>query len=361
MSETPQEYRKTTNEEADKRLHKRGLIGRIKPSLGRLRQRFGCPPFSVLNARDGLWQQRKRAWIGLGIKSEEGRTQEGPYHLGKGGGTLLEYTSDTRKRGRKLGTCGENTRQIQRGEYIGFDGKPNTSGKGSDCTSGTSVFDPVLCELIYNWWCPLGGIVVDPFAGGSVRGIVASVLGLKYWGCELRPEQVEANKRQLTEVIRGRYKPRWVCGDSTDELFRSPRADFLFSCPPYGNLEKYSEDPRDLSNMSYEDFLSCYEAIVDGACKQLKDHRFACFVVANYRDCGTRMTRNFVGDTIVAFEKAGLDFYTEAVLVTSVGSAAMRVEGTFVRGKRKLVRTHQNVLVFIKGSPKRAVSVIEGN
>ncbi|MGB3315839.1 MAG: DNA methyltransferase, partial [Albidovulum sp.] len=42
--------------------------------------------------------------------------------------------------------------------------------------SGTSIFDPVLCEIAYRWFCPQGGTVLDPFAGGSVRGIVASQL-----------------------------------------------------------------------------------------------------------------------------------------------------------------------------------------
>jgi hypothetical protein len=40
-----------------------------------LAERFGVPPFSVLNAREGWWQDRKRAWIALGIKSEIGRDQ----------------------------------------------------------------------------------------------------------------------------------------------------------------------------------------------------------------------------------------------------------------------------------------------
>ena len=31
------------------------------------------PPFSVLNAREGWWQERKRQWLALGIKSELGR------------------------------------------------------------------------------------------------------------------------------------------------------------------------------------------------------------------------------------------------------------------------------------------------
>lgn len=41
--------------------------------LGSLAEKFGVPPFSVLVAREGWWQDRKRAWIALGIKSELGR------------------------------------------------------------------------------------------------------------------------------------------------------------------------------------------------------------------------------------------------------------------------------------------------
>lgn len=38
-----------------------------------LASKFGVPPFSVLRAADGWWQDRKRAWISLGIESEVGR------------------------------------------------------------------------------------------------------------------------------------------------------------------------------------------------------------------------------------------------------------------------------------------------
>jgi hypothetical protein len=37
------------------------------------------PPFSVLNAREGWWQDRKRAWLSLGIESELGRGGEQPH------------------------------------------------------------------------------------------------------------------------------------------------------------------------------------------------------------------------------------------------------------------------------------------
>jgi ParB-like chromosome segregation protein Spo0J len=48
----------------------------IEEPKGKLSDRFLIPPFSVLNAREGWWQDRKRAWLALGIKSEKGRGEE---------------------------------------------------------------------------------------------------------------------------------------------------------------------------------------------------------------------------------------------------------------------------------------------
>jgi hypothetical protein len=44
---------------------------------GSLAEKFGIAPFSVLNAREGWWQNRKRAWLAMGIKSELGRGENG--------------------------------------------------------------------------------------------------------------------------------------------------------------------------------------------------------------------------------------------------------------------------------------------
>lgn len=83
--------------------------------------------------------------------------------------------------------------------------------------SGTSIFDPVLTELLYRWFCPPRGMIADPFAGGSVRGIVASVLGFQYTGFELRAEQVAANEAQAA-LICPENAPAWRVGDSAAEL-----------------------------------------------------------------------------------------------------------------------------------------------
>lgn len=219
--------------------------------------------------------------------------------------------------------------------------------------SGTSIFDPVLCELAYRWFCPPGGAVLDPFAGGSVRGIVAAKLGRAYIGVDLRAEQIAANREQAAAIC-GDGGPVWHVGDSRDiaTLAAGTEADFVFSCPPYGDLERYSDDERDLSTASYAEFIAAYRTIIAASVGMLKQDRFACFVVGDFRD-PAGFYRGFVGDTVRAFEDAGARFYNEAILVTAVGSLPIRVGKQFASA-RKLGKTHQNVLVFCKGNPKRA-------
>jgi hypothetical protein len=54
---------------------------------GSLADRFGVPPFSVLNAREGWWQDRKRAWLAIGIQSELGRG-ENEFNAAPGGSLM---------------------------------------------------------------------------------------------------------------------------------------------------------------------------------------------------------------------------------------------------------------------------------
>ena len=311
----------------DSQLYGVDLFGepiRVQKS-GPLAERFEFPPFSVLNAREGEWQERKRAWIALGIRSELGRGDQAAI----GGSPMpLDRLANAEPGGSKMPKREESA------------------------VSGTSIFDPVLCELAYRWFCPEGGQVVDPFAGGSVRGLLAALLGRRYWGCDLSRRQLEANREQAKIAPEGSAL-EWVEGDAIVALEEAPAADFIFACPPYGDLERYSDDPRDLSTMDYHAFLAAYKRIILRCAKVLKPDRFACFVVGDFRDKRTGNYRGFVADTINAFREVGLGLYNDAVLITAVGSLPVRVSGTFEK-HRKLGKTHQNVLVFAKGDPRKA-------
>ena len=462
----------------------------------KLRQKYIEPPFSVLDTKGGSWQSRKRQWKSIGIKSE----------LGRDGG--LSYNTQS---------------------WI----EEKSESKFLD---GTSIFDPVLCELMYLWFCPDGGKILDPFAGGSVRGIVANLRGYDYTGIELQQNQVDSNREQASDVLEINNQPQWYVGDSEKILedfidplpsdgkikisvkslkqkfqicepeyiknvchgrccegsnglmvtihdsekekfeamgvgiegnfikddgcgicplkaesglcsvheekpfgcksspftlnknntliirnryrllgcYNTPDAkpayishrwsleqifgkeetnniiqkiesgsddfyvdmdkskhkiiidndlskhpgrrngelfDFVFSCPPYHNLEVYSDSPDDLSNMGYNEFLIKYRNIIDKTVQRLKIGCYACFVVSEIRKKDGNY-RGFVKDTIQAFEDAGCNFYNDIILLGVVGSGSMRCDKQFSSGK-KIVSVHQNILVFKKSGCER--------
>lgn len=294
---------------------------------GSLTERFLVPPFSVLDARQGYWQERKRAWLALGIESEKGRPGT------SGLGPAVGKNSVMNRLTGRLARDADSTDPV------------------------ISVFDPVLCELAYRWFCPPGGLVLDPFAGGSVRGIVASRLGRGYLGIELRSEQVAANRGQLP--IAGSPPPEWIEGDARalDALWPKGEADLVFTCPPYGDTEIYSDDARDISNFEHEAFLAALGEIVTSALARLRPDRFACFVVGDFRDSVGGCYRGFPAAMIRLAEAAGVRLYNEAVFVTPVATVGLRAARSFL-ASRKLGKTHQNVLVFCKGDARRATQAV---
>ena len=71
----------------------------------------------------------------------------------------------------------------------------------------------------------------------------------------------------------------------------------------------------------------------------------ACFVVGDFRDKDGGYV-GFVPDTVMAFADCGMQYYNEAIYLTPIASASMRADGNM--RSRKLVKVHQNVLVFKK-------------
>ena len=298
----------------DSRAKQIGLLGNTIQADPLLRDKFLEPPFSVLDARAGTWQTRKRLWREKGIKSEIGRKETLTYN-----GPAVDFDF-----------------------YRVKEGKRKVSG-----SQGTSIFDPVLTELMYRWFCPENGRILDPFAGGSVRGIVANYLGYKYSGIELRQEQVDANRDNALDVLPVNNQPVWYCGDSDailDDHFLQTY-DFLFSCPPYMDLEIYSEDPCDLSNMNDELFVNKYQSIIKKSCSKLSTEALACFVVGDVRCKKTGFYKDFLGITKQCFMSAGFRLYNEMILLNQVASASMRCAKTMTASK-KVTKIHQNVLVF---------------
>ena len=278
----------------------------------RLCERFGEPPFTLLDARSRRWMDRKRVWhnrIG-----DTGQTREGRLWAKAG---RIDPVSQTI---RSTGTGG-----------------------------GSSLLDPVLAELVFRWFAPAGGLIVDPCAGDTVGGWVAGALGHKFTGIELRADQAAINQQRVDAA--GFAACRYVCGDGRRLLDHVPEgsADLVFSCPPYWDLERYSDDPADLSTApTYEAFLAGLGEILAAAFAALKANRFAAIVIGDVRPRRAGPLVGLPSDMVFIARRHGLRLWNHSVLATPVGTVPLRAARPMLAGRR-LATVHQHLLVFLKG------------
>ncbi|AYE37119.1 hypothetical protein DB313_06340 (plasmid) [Borrelia turcica IST7] len=260
--------------------------------------RYIVPPFSVLDRRSGYWALKKKEWMDIMLDSGESRK----FALGD--------------------------------------------------AYGVSILDPFLIEILIKWFTPYkdNNQIFDPFSGDATNGFVSGMLKNIFTGIELRSEQVQLNRIRVAQFENVVY----TCDDGQNVLthIENNSQDLLISCPPYYNLEVYSHLENDASNQkTYDDFLKIIENAFKASIKALKDNRFAVIIVANIRDKKTGSYYNFVGDLVDIFTKNGMSFYNDIIILDPLNTAPARLNLSFAT--RKMVKVHQNVLVFFKGNSKK--------
>ena len=275
----------------------------------KLTDKFIVPPFSILDTRQGYWQERKKYWREL--IGDNGESRENTLH---------------------------NSESSEKSVM--------------NAMSSVSLLDPVLSELVILWFGLPKSKTFDCFAGDSVFGYVSSYLGNEFTGIELRKEQADLNNKR----VKG-FQSKYICDDARNVLnhIEEKSQDLLFSCPPYFDLEVYSDLPNDASNQdNYEDFIKILDSAFTDAIKCLKNNRFAVITVGDVRDKQGFYYR-FVDDIKDIFKRNNLLLYNELILVESIGTLPQRV-GRFME-HRKIGKCHQNVLVFFKGNPKEIKNI----
>ena len=268
---------------------------------GKLTDKYIIPPFSVLDARQGYWKDRKTAWRDK--IQDKSQTREGANPI-----TWL-----------------------------------------TDAFSASSLLDPVLAELACRWFAPPNCNTFDCFAGDTEFGYVSGYLGNNFTGVELREEQCQFNRAACDGL-----PVKYICDDGRNILAHigAGTQDLLFSCPPYFDLEVYSNKENDASNQkTYQDFYAIIDSAFTAAIRCLKDNRFAVIVCSDIRNTKTGEYYRFPDDIKDTFKRGGMCLYNELVLVDAIGTARLRANQNMKT--RKVVRVHQNVLVFYKGDTKR--------
>ena len=304
--------------------------------------RFVVPPFSILDTRKGYWQDRKKKWYEQMGDLGESRKDTLVTSLEIKYKDLYQRTREHRK---ELGITFKEYIE----KYVPQEELEKEQAK--IVAQGVSIFDPVISEIMCKWFTPhKGAKIFDCFAGDTAKGLVFAECGFSFTGIELREEQVEINNN----VIADRQSDiRYICDDGRNvaKHIEPESQDMLFSCPPYFDLEVYSDLPNDASNQgSYDDFIQILKTAFTNALGCLKNNRFVVIVVGDVRDRKTGFYYDFCGDIKRIFRETGVLLYNEIILVEQTASTALR-DARYME-TRKVAKTHQHILVFFKGNPK---------
>ena len=312
---------------------------------GNIDEDFIIFPCSILDQNNSKWQDRKKYWIKrLDINDNVNSREE------------KLYKSDTLKYPKTYGCYlkfkNKNHEQLSFEEFVEKFNPPEfEEDKQNILAKGVSVFDPVLSELSCKWFSPYkGGKIFDCFAGDCFKGLVFALCGYEFTGIELRQEQVDDNINFCKKFENLNLK--YICddGQNIDKYLQKESQDLLFSCPPYYNLEVYSKLPNDASNQKeYCDFLKILDNAYSKSIEILKDNRFAVIVVGNIRD-KKGFYYNFVNDIINIFNKNGMFLLNELILKEPIATRCFSSRRLFK--SRKIIKIHQNILIFYKGDPK---------
>ena len=106
-----------------------------------------------------------------------------------------------------------------------------------------AVMPEALVEPCILAGCPLGGTVLDPFAGSGTVGVVALRYGRNFVGCELNPEYkaiaVDRIETSLIPVLKNKTKPRRIPIPATPTVplaHVEPDRNDLANLPLFANL-----------------------------------------------------------------------------------------------------------------------------
>lgn len=209
-------------------------------------------------------------------------------------------------------------------------------------TGTHSIFPAPLMEMIIvRYGGPVGSHILDAFAGGPPRGLVSCIMGHRYTGFEIRKSQIEENEETLKKLkLKG---ATYVHGDGryldSDDMF-----DCAITCPPYFDLEQYSDQPDDISNhASYNQFNASMWMCANAHRERMKPGAFVCIVTGLFRDKKGELI-DFPSDTVNNFREAGFTYWQHIILSKNFASAAVRASNAW-KG-HKLVPRHENLLVF---------------
>jgi DNA modification methylase len=168
-----------------------------------------------------------------------------------------------------------------------------------------AAFPMSLAKQQISTYTRVGGVVLDPFLGVGTTLDACAELGRRGVGVEINPEYHALAQGDLGDTP----EQRVILGDAMhlDKHVEPESVDFVLTSPPYGNLLRnvkgsfaykwkehstiasvsnprpYSDDPLDLGNLEYDEYLSAITEVMRQTYAALKPGGYAVWVVKDFR------------------------------------------------------------------------------
>jgi 16S rRNA G966 N2-methylase RsmD len=210
-----------------------------------------------------------------------------------------------------------------------FDRRDRSGGHSLDYHGN---FIPQIATQVYTRYTCRDDVILDLFLGSGTSALEAMRMGRRCIGVELKADLVEHVRAKVPPHLRDPDRPdqsgqiRILKGDSQSpetrervqgvlDAWQRSHAQLVMLHPPYHDIIRFSDSPRDLSNAEdTETFLAQFAAVARNACALLEPGRFACLVIGDKYARGELIPLGFL--CMQQMNEAG--FSTKAIVVKDI-------------------------------------------
>ena len=221
-----------------------------------------------------------------------------------------------------------------------------------DKNGGVSIFPYDLARKMLLVYSKKGDKVVDPFSGHATRMTACFRMGRNYTGYDVSEKFVELNNKIVSNLTKNSLTkenlPVLVMRHQTSEFMveSSDSVDYIFSCPPYWDIENYGVQPHQLANIkNYKRFLEAMVRVMTSCARILKHGRYFCLVIADFRKDSTFYP--FHSDLIRLGLQIGFDLHDVIIIQKCKVPISSHFTNQCV-DRRRMGIAHEYLLVFKK-------------
>jgi len=218
-----------------------------------------------------------------------------------------------------------------------------------------SEFNPDVAMRCLQIWSEKCDYVLDPFMNRGTTSIIAAYYGRYGYANEIVKSYYDGVKERVNTLIEeGKEWAEDVFlnhGDARDIVKIADKEwgvlqfDYIYTSPPYWNVEKYESTNGQLSDMDdYALFIEEYTKIMEQLYHVLKPQKYMTLVVNDFRRNGEFIW--FSGDTIMACQRVGFELHD--IVINVIRTPYVSGVEKAVEKFKRTIKYHEYVLTFKK-------------